>query len=274
MKWQELFYNDVQAYMRHEDINWVYNKMALIKGQGIACAPVGVYPTNYPVCVKPIINLYGMSRDAHLVESSEDYEEYLLEERPSGQFWMPFLSGTQHTVDMLFRRGKIVFVDAFKCTPSDDIFGLFDSHVHVNDYVLPKNVADFLERKLRRYTGPLNVEIIDNVVIEVHLRWNGDNYMWRRRTEFIKCLPLWLSQCRAIPRIQEDVAYIPCFVDRDADLEVCQSTLYQYNDTRLRVHLDDVDGEHQQQYIRIGMFVVRNEDAREVKLIKIKNNWI
>ena len=98
--------------------------------------------------------------------------------------------------------------------------------------------------------------------------------MWRRRTEFIKCLPLWLSQCRAIPRIQEDVAYIPCFVDRDADLEVCQSTLYQYNDTRLRVHLDDVDGEHQQQYIRIGMFVVRNEDAREVKLIKIKNNWI
>ena len=90
MKWQELFYNDVEAYARNPDFNWVYDKLSLVKDQGIACAPVGVNPNNYPVCIRPIINLFGMSRDAHYIENIDDYEEYITDERPSGQFWMPF----------------------------------------------------------------------------------------------------------------------------------------------------------------------------------------
>jgi hypothetical protein len=274
MKWQELFYNDVEAYARNPDFNWVYDKLSLVKDQGIACAPVGVNPNNYPVCIRPIINLFGMSRDAHYIENIDDYEEYITDERPSGQFWMPFVNGKQYTIDLLFKRGKIVFMDVFQCIPSDKVFGLFEYNVHINDYALPRTVIEFLERKMRRYSGPMNIDVINDVIIEAHLRWNTDDYIWRKRTEFIKMLPLWLDKQKTIPLITENVVYIPCFVDREADIEAGQDTLSQYGDNKFRVYLDEVDGYHPQDYIRLGVFVVEIEDAREINLIKTKNNWL
>jgi hypothetical protein len=274
MKWQELFYNDVEAYARNPEFSWVYDKLNLIKDQGIACAPVGVNPTNYPVCIKPIINLFGLSRDAHYIENIDEYEDYLTDERPSGQFWMPFINGNQYTIDLIFSKGKIIFMDVFQCIPSGRIFGLSEYHVHINDYALPRTVIEFLERKMRKYTGPMNIEVINDVVIEGHLRWNNDDYIWRRRTEFIKMLPLWLDKRKSIPFVTEDVAYVPCFVDREADIEACQDTLNQYGDNRFKVYLDEFDGDHHQGYVCLGTFVVRQHDLREINLIKVKNNWI
>lgn len=274
MKWEQLFYNDIEAYTKYSEFNWVYDKLTLIKEQGVACAPVGVNPTNYPVCIKPIVNLYGMSRDARYIENIEEYDDYLEDERPSGQFWMPYINDKQYTIDLLFHNGKIVFMDVFMCVPSERVFGLFDSHVHINDYALPKNIIEFLERKMRKYSGPMNIEVINTIIIEAHLRWNGDNYIWRKRTEVVKMIPLWMDKRKTIPLINENAVYIPCFVDREADIEACQETLMKYCDNRFKIYLDDGDGDHQQDYIRIGMFVVKDSDMREVKLIKVKNNWL
>jgi hypothetical protein len=274
MKWEELFYNDIEAYTRNPDFNWIYDKLSLIKEQGIACAPVGVNPTNYPVCIRPVINLYGMSRDTNYIENIDDYDDYLTDMRPSGQFWMPYLKENQYTIDLLFSKGKIVFMDVFRCVASEQVFGLSDNNIHINDYALPRNIIDFLERKMRKYTGPLNIEVIKDVIIECHLRWNTNNFMWRRRTEFIKMLPIWLDKRRNIPLITDDIVYIPCFVDMEADIESCQVTMRQYGINRFKVYMDDIDGDHEQDYIRIGVFVVKEEDVREIKLIKSKNNWL
>ena len=274
MRWQELFYSDIEAYARNPQFNWVYDKLNLVKDQGIVCAPIGVNPNNYPVCIRPIINLFGMSRDAHYIENIDDYEEYITDERPSGQFWMPFINGNQYTIDLLFKRGKIVFMDVFQCAPSDKIFGLFEYYLHVNDYALPRTIIEFLERKMRKYSGPMNIDVIGDVIVEAHLRWNTDSFIWRRRTEFVKMLPLWLDKQKTIPLITENMVYIPCFVDKEADIEACQDTLSQYGDNRFNVYLDEIDGDHFQGYVRLGTFVVSVEDVREIHLIKSKNNWL
>ena len=87
-------------------------------------------------------------------------------------------------------------------------------------------------------------------------------------------LPLWLDKQKTIPLITENVVYIPCFVDREADIEAGQDTLLQYGDNKFRVYLDELDGDHLQDYIRLGVFVVDIEDVREINLIKTKNNWL
>ena len=92
MKWQELFYNDVEAYARNPEFSWVYDKLNLIKDQGIACAPVGVNPTNYPVCIKPIVNLFGLSRDAHYIENIDDYEDFVDRKRFKWRAGIIFIS--------------------------------------------------------------------------------------------------------------------------------------------------------------------------------------
>ena len=274
MRWQEIFYDDGEAYARNPQFNWVYDKLNLTRAQGVACSPVGVNPTNYPVCVKPITNLFGLSRDAHYIGNADDYDDYLLEERPSGQFWMPFVGGEQYSVDLVFSRGKVVFTDTFRCVASERVFGLPQVHIHEDGYALPERTVSFLEKKLRRYTGPANVEIIGGVVIEMHLRWSAENYMWRRRTEFVRMLPLWLGQRRTIPAVAEDVVYVPCFVDRDADVVACQDVLARYGGDRFKVYLDEVEGDHQQHYARLGVFVAGQDDVQEINLIKSRNNWV
>ena len=41
----------------------IYNKLWLSEIQGVPCGPMGVQPGAYPVIMKPIINLFGMSRE-------------------------------------------------------------------------------------------------------------------------------------------------------------------------------------------------------------------
>ena len=52
--------NDLDAWISYPDHNWIYNRLDIAKYQKLKCAPMPIQPTQYPVIIKPIINLYGM----------------------------------------------------------------------------------------------------------------------------------------------------------------------------------------------------------------------
>ena len=273
MKWQELFIDDRTAYNLHNNLNYVYNKYNLIKSQDVACSPVGIYPTKYPICVKPIYNLYGGGRDILRIESREDYEEYLSEWRPSGMFWMPMLKGKVYSVDILFNKGKVAFIDAFKNETSNDVFGLTIESKHSNNFSLGQNIVDFLERYIKNYTGPINIKLVNNVIINIHLRWNKNNFIWQKRSEYMKCIPIWLDKNTAFAPLEDDICYISCYIERGSDETENQKKLMQYRN-RYKIKLEDVSNLDQQEYLKIGVFIISSEERNEISEIKMKNNWI
>ncbi len=273
MKWQNLFINDIEAYSLHDNLSYVYDKLNLIKSQGMACGPVGIYPSKYPICVKPVYNLYGGGRDVMKIENVDDYEEFLSEWRPSGAFWMPLLKGKIYSIDILFNKGKVAFIDAFKNENSHDIFGLTTESKHSNSFSLSQSVVDFLERYIRNYTGPINIKIINNIIINIRLRWNRNNFIWQKRSEYMKCIPLWLDKNTAFIPLVDDICYVSCYIERGSNERENQRKLMQYQE-RYKIKLEDVNGFDQQDYLKIGVFITNSDERHEIMEIKMKNNWI
>jgi hypothetical protein len=113
------------------------------------------------------------------------YEDALQDTTIAGQFWMPFIPGRHYTIDALMYKGVIIFYYALESVHNPKKPGIFRYHVYRPEYILPANIqAELVKPGLAEYTGPLNIEIIcppsmPAVIIEAHLRWNGDNYIWK-----------------------------------------------------------------------------------------------
>lgn len=185
-----LFTNDCIAYALYPGhANRIYNRLDLAHTQGIIAAPFGVLPpvdkVNWPIIMKPIVNLYGMSRNYLVIPNMDAYEDALQDTTIAGQFWMPFIPGRHYTIDALMYKGVIIFYYALESDHHPKNPGIFRYHVYRPEYILPANIqVELTKYCLAEYSGPLNIEIIcppamPSVIIEAHLRWNGDNYIWK-----------------------------------------------------------------------------------------------
>jgi len=164
--------NDIDAWEYYKEYKWIYNKLWLVEKQNIDCGPVGTSPTSYPIIIKPIINLFGMSKGFIRLNNLKEYNDNLNE----GSFWMPFLSGKNYTIDVVLDKGKIVAYYGLESKPGKS--GTFEYHKYKPNYKLPENISKFIESIMKSYTGVMNIEIIDNIIIEAHLRLNGDCYIY------------------------------------------------------------------------------------------------
>ena len=78
LKLNNIICNDIQVWKKYPEYHHIYNKLWIAESQNLPCGPMGIYPKEYPIIFKPIINLYGMSRGFKiLIKNEDDYEEYL-----------------------------------------------------------------------------------------------------------------------------------------------------------------------------------------------------
>lgn len=171
--------SDIEAWIRYPNYNVIYNKLQLAEIQGLNCAPIPVYPDTYPVVIKPIINLYGMSRGFYKINNKDEYKTLLNKNNLSGYFWETYLSGDQFNIDIIFKNGKIIKYFSLKSKPEKE--GIFKYHKYINNYKLDENIINILEQILDDYTGFLNIELIDGFIIEAHLRLNGDFFIFNEK---------------------------------------------------------------------------------------------
>lgn len=164
--------NDKEAYMIFENYNDLYNKLLLSKLQNLDAAPVGITPIEFPVIIKPIINLYGMSNGLKKINNIEEFRK----EYNYGMFWQKYLDGTQYNIDINMKNGKII---QYFCVISEpDKEGMFKYHYYEKKYNLSEKIYNFIQKILYNYTGFVNVEIINDYIIELHLRLNGDLFLY------------------------------------------------------------------------------------------------
>jgi hypothetical protein len=157
---------DPDAYQWNPRHRHIYNKLFVAQSQGIACAPHGVTPPEFPVFSKPIVNLRGMGVGSLVLQDLAHYQQQLT----AGHFWMTLLRGEHVSTDAAVEGGRARWWRHCRGVPAGE--GMFDYWVieGAERSTLETYLATWVAQHLDGYTGMLNVESIGGRIIEAHLR--------------------------------------------------------------------------------------------------------
>ena len=158
---------DEVAWKHYRFHRWVYNKLEVAESQGLSCGLVPTEPTEFPVVVKPVFNLFGGSINARVCHNMDEY----LAVKDPGCFWSPYHFGEHHSIDLILLDGQIMEMFSFRGEKLQ--FGAFDFWSLNNDETddeLLELIEPWVEEFMDGYTGCLNLEIIGDYIIEAQLR--------------------------------------------------------------------------------------------------------
>lgn len=152
---------DVWKFIEAQDA-WIYDKLILSRLLGYKCGPAGVAPDQSgDYIVRPISNYRMMGKGSQImhIEAGQDVI-------PDGHFWCEVFTGRHLTFDYSYGI-QILAVEGFK---DDERTDRFVSWKKVEcRFDLPPILLPIVEK----YQW-LNIEVIGDKIIEVHLRRNDD----------------------------------------------------------------------------------------------------
>lgn len=167
---------DHEAYSLYPGDNIWYNKLYLAKRLGYN-AGTGPVPYDGEFVIKPTINLHGCGIGAKIGYYKKNYPV------PDDYFWSEVFTGRHITIDYSKINGYWCqghTFEGFKDDPTDLLkFSLWRKVEY--PYVLPEIFNDV-------QVDTLNIEIIGNKIIEVHLRHNTDP------VEYDCFIPIWSNE--------------------------------------------------------------------------------
>jgi hypothetical protein len=166
--WVRIPTEDPDAYQWYPRQRHIYNKLFLCESQGLACAPHGVIPAEFPVFSKPIFNLRGMGVGSCVLSDPAHYQRHLT----PGHLWMKLLSGEHVSTDAAVENGRILWWRHCCGTPAAE--GTFDYWTVEAEPRPPLEayLSGWVARHLEGYTGMLNLETIGGRIIDAHLRFS------------------------------------------------------------------------------------------------------
>jgi hypothetical protein len=159
---------DADAWEWYPNYRWVYDKIAIALSQGLEAGPHGTTPSRFPVFSKPITNLRGMGMGSRVIASAQDYAAAYT----PGHMWLPLLDGPHVSSDVAVVGGDPRWWRHATGEPA--AHGTFDRWTvqAEPDPTIEAHCGAWVTRNLGNYTGMLNLETIDGVIIEAHLRFS------------------------------------------------------------------------------------------------------
>lgn len=237
--------SDPMAWVNYPEYQFIYNKLWIAQSQFIDCGPMNVYPQKYPVIFKPIINLIGMSRGIKKINNEKEYDKYLKD----GFFWEEFLDGDHYCIDLVLSKGNILFYSCLLSHPGEN--GSFDYHESIPEFELPEHIELWINNFLKDYTGCLNLEVINGIIIEAHLRLNGDYHLYNeifsnKISDVYEGIDVTFYDYKV-----EKLFLIPIFVYKDFSKEVDKNRLMkEFLDNKItNVMLDNINSKYQSEYL-------------------------
>lgn len=166
---------DDECWELYPNLHNYFDKYWVAKMQGLRCGDhlTPVSKTDF-YCIRPVINLQGMSRDTHFqfLEKGDIIHE--------GLFWCEYLKGPQYSIDYKKNnRGKREVCLAVKAH-IDEKTKLQTPYKFQSWEKLPQTCyhmfpfPEILQEEKLKDVETVNVEYIGNTIIEVHLRGNPD----------------------------------------------------------------------------------------------------
>jgi len=252
--------NDSHAWNKNKDHNFIYNKLWVAMSQEIPTGPMGIYPEKYPVIFKPIINLFGMSRGFKIIRNEEEYDKNIKD----GFFWEEFIEGEHFCVDLIVVKGQIKFYSALKSYPDGE--GGFIYHESIPNYKLPEHIRYWIKLHFAKYTGCLNLEIINGLIIEGHLRLNGDFHLYDE-SFVLEMEKLFLNGKWNLNYKIKKKYLFPIFVKKDfsdEDVEIMKNKINNFiiNKDVSTINFDNINSKCQSEWkSRLSMIETENPDT-------------
>jgi hypothetical protein len=170
---------------------WLFDKLILSKKLNYNCGPAGVLPKEEGrYIVRPCVNYRMMGRGAKIMHLNTKDDII-----PDGYFWCEIFTGRHMSFDYHWGE-QVLAVEGFQ--EEDDL-----SHfIYWKKITYKFNLPEFLKPISSMYEW-LNVEVIDDKIIEVHLRY--DDSFFGHDANII--VPVWKDE-----KIDESISFIhnPC----------------------------------------------------------------
>jgi len=206
--------SSIQAYKKYNNFNHLYNRIDILKDQDVECEPVGIMPPEYPIIIKPIINIINNDYNMALTKMSNESEylaylnEYVYKNNNlCGNFWYSEIKGNHYISNLLIKNGKVVFNDTFLIHKNEDDIPSF--YKHVFDYILTDYLNETLSILMNNYSGSACIQFIDNIIIDCRLSWWEENHIFKKYSDFVSCIPVFLEHNKPLRLLMDDIVYIP-----------------------------------------------------------------
>jgi hypothetical protein len=182
------------------------------------------------VYIKPIINLYGMGWGSRLIQNISEYKDI----NSSGYFWMNVLNGEHYSYDFILVNGDIKWFVCFKGYLAGK--GMFDKWETIPNKEIPLFLKEWIYKYMnqgeKKYNGCLNIETIDNIIIDCHLRMGDLNQLYFNNNSdvVITCIiDVYQNKtnacCNLLKYTIPKIYLIPIFVDYNSKSELTYQEL-------------------------------------------------
>lgn len=166
-------FDDETAWVTYPAHRKYFNKLWLSERLGYTCGPAGVAPPKPDVyIVRPIYNLVGMGLGAKEIRLAPGDEDCL----EPGYFWCEKFEGVHRSIDYnIIPNNRLEQKSCFVGEKTDNQF-VFKRWYRDNTFKFdpPDLLHDIFNHDESYTINQCNIEIIDNKVIEVHLRGSPD----------------------------------------------------------------------------------------------------
>ena len=170
---------DFQTWRIFPKYRNLFNKMEIALAQGLDAGPAGVNPLHEGHYIsRPTYNLYGMGIGAKKFWYSDDMYNELLNNGvvPPGHFWCEWINGKHVSVDFHRNPDNGIFYTRSTWEGkhySKDNLTKFETWTRLENYLHPYDIKLKLPWNDKKVVA-INLEIIGNYIIEVHLRLGND----------------------------------------------------------------------------------------------------
>lgn len=162
---------DKPAYKENPEFNFVYDKLFVAQSQGLLSGKLeNIKKKNieYPIFIKPRWgHKTSSSKNCIKIKNSEQLEKY---KNYKHMMWSSFINAKEGMTDYILKDGIIVHQITY--VYSNEQKGFTDIWKYISPSSRPPIIiTEWVQKHMKRYTGVVNVQYRDNIIIEVSLRF-------------------------------------------------------------------------------------------------------
>ena len=165
-------FHDAECYNRYPQYKHVYDKLWIIKSQGLHGGRLEKLKgkedkVNYPIFIKPRWgHLSACSKNCYKINSADELLKYI---EYKDMIWSEFIDATEGMTDYVMLNGVIVHQLTYPYSPKQN--GFSDDWKYVSpDTTPPSIITEWVKQHMKDFTGIVNAQYRDTKIIEIGLR--------------------------------------------------------------------------------------------------------
>lgn len=162
---------DKRAFNLYPKYNFVYDKLWVMQSQNITCGKLESITKDsnitYPIFIKPRWgHKSASSKNCFKISSFSQLQKY---QHIKEMMWSEFIEGTENMTDYVLLNGNIIYEITYLY--SDEQNGYTEQYKFISpNNKAPTNIKDWVNEYLIGYSGVVNVQYRNNIIIEAGLR--------------------------------------------------------------------------------------------------------